>query len=217
MLQLYTYFRSSAAYRVRIALNLKGLPYQPTVIWLPDGEHAQAAYMEKNPQALVPTLVDGDVTLSQSLAIIEYLDETQPGPRLLPDAPAEKARARALAQAIACDIHPINNLRVLKYLKSSMGQDQAEIDTWYRHWCDEGLGALERELSTGPETTFALGEAPGLVDVCLAPQIFNARRFKVQMEAYPTLARIDDACQQLRAFADAAPMAQPEANDPRLA
>jgi len=217
MLQLYTYFRSSAAYRVRIALNLKGLPYQPIVVWLPDGEHAQSAYMAKNPQALVPALVDGDTTLSQSLAIIEYLDETQPGLKLLPASSVGKARARALAQAIACDIHPINNLRVLKYLKTSMGHEQAAVDQWYRHWCDEGLSALERELSSGPATRFALGEEPGLVDLCLVPQIFNARRFKVQIERYPTLARIDEACQKLPAFADAAPMAQPEANDPRLA
>jgi len=217
MLQLYTYFRSSAAYRVRIALNLKGLRYESKVVWLPDGEHAQASYMEKNPQALVPALVDGEVILSQSLAIIEYLDETQPGPLLLPQAAAEKARARSLAQAIACDIHPLNNLRVLKYLKSSLGHDQSEVDAWYQHWCYEGLGALERELSAGPATTFALGETPGIVDVCLVPQIFNARRFKVQVEAYPTLLRIEQACQQLQAFADAAPMAQAEANDPRLA
>ena len=216
MLQLYTYFRSSAAYRVRIALNLKGLPYEPTVVWLPSGEQAQEAYKQTNPQALVPALVDGDVTLSQSLAIIEYLDETKPGTRLLPEAPAERARARSLAQAIACDIHPVNNLRILKYLKSTMGQEQAAIDEWYRHWCNEGLGALERELSAGLEHVFALGDTPGLVDLCLVPQIFNARRFKVDMDQYPVLARIEANCQKLPAFADAAPMSQPEANDPRL-
>ncbi|MFK7967342.1 MAG: maleylacetoacetate isomerase [Burkholderiaceae bacterium] len=216
-MQLYTYFRSSAAYRVRIALNLKGLPYEPTVVWLPSGEQAQEAYKKTNPQALVPALVDGDVTLSQSLAIIEYLDETKPGTPLLPEAPAERARARSLAQAIACDIHPVNNLRILKYLKTTMGQEQAAIDEWYRHWCHEGLGALERELSAGPERLFALGDTPGLVDLCLVPQIFNALRFKVDMTQYPVLARIDENCQKLPAFADAAPMAQPEANDPRLA
>lgn len=216
MLQLYTYFRSSAAYRVRIALNLKGLSWQPHVVWLPAGEQAQEPYRQTNPQALVPTLVDGEQTISQSLAIIEYLDETRDGPALLPAGPAEKARARSLALAIACDIHPINNLRILKYLKSELGHDQETIDTWYRHWCDEGLAGLEVELARLPRQDYALGPTPGLVDICLVPQVFNARRFNVDISKYPTIERIDATCNQLAAFSDAAPGAQPEAKDPRL-
>ncbi len=216
MLQLYTYFRSSAAYRVRLALNLKGLSWQPHVVWLPSGEQAQEPYRQTNPQALVPTLVDGEQTISQSLAIIEYLDETRDGPALLPTGPAEKARARSLALAIACDIHPINNLRILKYLKSELGHDQETIDAWYRHWCDEGLAGLEVELARQPRHDYALGPAPGLVDICLVPQVFNARRFNVDISKYPTIERIDATCNQLPAFRDAAPGAQPEAKDPRL-
>ncbi len=216
MLQLYTYFRSSAAYRVRIALNLKGLPWEPKVVWLPAGEQAGADYLDVNPQALVPALVDGDNILSQSLAIIEYLDETQPGAKLMPADALGRARARSLALLIACDIHPLNNLRILKYLKNQLGHAQPEIDTWYRHWCEEGLAGLERELARGPATPFALGETPGIVDICLVPQVFNARRFEVDISRYPTIERIDAACNALPAFADAAPMAQPETSDPRL-
>lgn len=216
MLHLYTYFRSSAAYRVRIALNLKGLPYEPKVVWLPTGEQTAQAYLDTNPQALVPTLVDGDVSLSQSLAIIEYLDDTQSGPLMLPQEAVAKARVRSLAQAIACDIHPLNNLRVLKYLKSELGHDQADADRWYRHWCDQGMVGLEAELARLPQQTFAFGESPGLIDLCLVPQVFNARRFKVDMSQYPTIERIDQNCAKLPAFQQAAPGAQPDSKDPRL-
>ncbi len=216
MLKLYTYFRSSASYRVRIALNLKGLQPQSEVVWLPGGEQAGENYLDVNPQALVPALIDGDKTLGQSLAIIEYLDETQPGAKLMPVDAFERARVRSLAQLIACDIHPLNNLRVLKYLKRPLDHSQEEVDTWYRHWCDEGLAALEREFSRQAVTSFAMGEMPGLVDICLVPQVFNARRFKVDIARYPNIERIDAACAALPAFADAAPQAQPEASDPRL-
>ncbi|MGH1359686.1 MAG: maleylacetoacetate isomerase [Burkholderiaceae bacterium] len=215
-MQLYTYFRSSAAYRVRIALNLKGLAFEPRVVWLPAGEHSQATYRQTNPQALVPTLIDGEHTISQSLAIIEYLDETQTGPALMPATAAARAQVRSLSQAIACDIHPLNNLRILKYLKNELGHDQETVDTWYRHWCDEGLAGLEQALARLPKQTFAFGESPGLMDICLVPQVFNARRFKVDMSRYPTIERIDAACNELAAFTEAAPGAQPEASDPRL-
>jgi maleylacetoacetate isomerase len=212
VLTLYTYFRSSASFRVRIALNLKGLAYTPEVVWLPDGEQQAPGYRQLNPAGLTPTLVDDGKALTQSLAIIEYLDETRPRPPLLPADPWARARVRALAQTIACEIHPLNNLRVLKYLKTPLGQPQPAIDQWYRHWCELGLGALEAGLVGHSGTgTFCHGEAPGLADICLVPQILNARRFEVDLTPYPVVMRVFDACMKLPAFDTAQPSRQPEA------
>lgn len=210
-LQLYTYFRSSAAFRVRIALNLKGLAWEPEVVWLLSGEQTREGYRKLNPLGLVPTLVDGDLRLTQSMAIIEYLDETHPEPPLLARGPAARARIRALAQIVACDIHPVNNLRILKYLKSTLGQDQAAIDDWYRHWCIEGLQAYEGELEAGPPGRFSHGDSPTLADICLVPQVFNARRFDVALDRYPRLMAAFDACMALPAFESAQPSRQPDA------
>jgi maleylacetoacetate isomerase len=212
MLTLYTYFRSSAAFRVRIALNLKKLDWQPEVIWLPDGEQSRPPYQTVNPQSLVPTLVDGDHRLAQSMAIIEYLDETHPQPPLLPGGSHDRARIRSLAQLIACDIHPLNNLRVLKYLKRGLGQTQEAIDTWYRHWCVEGLSAYERQLADGRAGQFSHGDQVSLADVCLVPQIFNAQRFAVDIGQFPTIQAIFDRCMKLDAFDAAQPSKQAEAS-----
>ena len=211
MLTLYTYFRSSAAFRVRIALNLKGLEWQPEVIWLPSGEQSGTAYLQANPQGLVPTLVEDGHHLAQSIAIIEYLDETHPQPPLLPGSPRDRARLRSLAGLLACDIPPINHLRIRKYLKREMGQSQAAIDTWYRHWCNQGLAAYERQLDDGGAGRFSHGDHPSLADICLVPQVFNARRYEVDMAAYPRVSAIVDNCMVLPAFQDAEPSRQPEA------
>ncbi|ARP82625.1 maleylacetoacetate isomerase [Bordetella genomosp. 8] len=213
-MQLYSYFRSSAAYRVRIALNLKGLPYEyvPVHLVKDGGQQLKPEYTRLNPQALVPTLVDGDAVLTQSMAIIEYLDETHPQPPLLPDTPIARARVRALAQGIACDIHPLNNLRVLRYLKRELDLPDQARDTWYRHWVESGLLALERMLADSPDTgAFCHGDAPTLADACLVPQVYNARRLDCDLSAMPTIVRIDAACLALPAFAQAAPDAQPDA------
>ena len=212
MLRLYTYFRSSAAFRVRIALNHKGLPWQPEVVWLLTDEQKSPAYQAVNPQSLVPTLVDGGHRLNQSLAIIEYLDETQPGPRLLPADPLGRARVRSLSMLIAAEIHPINNLRVLKYLKTDLGVSQEAADTWYRHWVSEGLAAFERQLQDGATGRYCHGDTVSMADACLVPQIFNARRFETKVERYPAVMRIFDACMALEAFRKAEPAAQPEAS-----
>lgn len=212
MLTLYTYFRSSAAFRVRIALNLKGLDWSPEVIWLPGGEQTGSDYRSVNVQGLVPTLVDGDARLHQSLAIIEYLDETKPGQKLLPADPLNRARVRSLSQLVACDIHPINNLRILNYLKKTLDQSQEAVDTWYRHWCDEGLTALEAELTDPRTGLFSHGDTVTMADLCLVPQVFNAQRFKVDMSRYPNVMRIFSRCMSMDAFSKAQPSAQPEAS-----
>jgi maleylpyruvate isomerase len=210
--KLYDYFRSSAAYRVRIALNLKGLSYDHASVHLTKGEQRAETYVAINPQALVPTLVDDGATLTQSLAIIEYLDERHPQPPLLPAGPAERARVRALALSIACDIHPLNNLRVLKYLTGVLKIGDDAKNAWYRHWIDVGLAALEKQLGSDPATgAYCHGESPTLADICLVPQLANARRMSVPLEAYPILLRIDDNCRGLDAFAQAAPERQPDA------
>ena len=211
MFTLYTYFRSSAAFRVRIALNLKALAWQPEVVWLPSGEQAADQYRNLNPQALVPTLVADGQRLAQSMAIIEYLDEVHPQPPLMPGTPLDRARIRSLAQLVACDIHPLNNLRILKYLKHEMGQQQDAIDRWYRHWCIQGLAAYERELATGAGGQFSHGDVATLADICLVPQVFNAQRFEVDMTKFPLVMAVFERCMRLPAFDDAQPSRQAEA------
>jgi maleylacetoacetate isomerase len=212
-LKLYDYFRSSAAYRVRIALELKGVAPERAFVHLRHGAQHGADYRALNPQGLVPALVTDDgAVLTQSLAIIEWLDETHPEPPLLPRTPDERARVRALALAIACDIHPLNNLRVLKYLTGEMGQTDAARDAWYAHWCEVGLAALEAQLVRDASTgRFCHGDAPTLADICLVPQLANARRVDLDLTPFPTLLAIEAACLALPAFAAAAPARQPDA------
>jgi maleylpyruvate isomerase len=211
-MKLYGYFRSSAAYRVRIALALKGLPYEYAAVHLRKGEQGSQSYRALNAQELVPTLADEGGTFTQSLAIIEYLEERYPRPPLLPNAPEARARVRAIALAIACDIHPLDNLRVLQYLVRTIGASEEAKNAWYRHWIDVGLGALEWQLTHEAATgTFCHGESPTLADVCLVPQLANARRFGVPLDAYPCLLRIEAACNALPAFIAALPEKQPDA------
>ena len=212
-MKLYDYFRSSAAYRVRIALNLKGLTPERAFVHLRKGAQRADDYLALNAQGLVPALaLDDGTLLTQSLAIIEYLDETQPKPPLLPRVATERARVRSIALAIACDIHPLNNLRVLLYLKNTLGIADEQKDAWYRYWVDVGFEALERQLSRDPATgRYCHGDTPTLADVCLVPQLANARRMGVDIGPYPTLARIETACVALPAFAAAAPEKQPDA------
>ncbi|WP_227104737.1 maleylacetoacetate isomerase [Chromobacterium rhizoryzae] len=208
---LYGYFRSSAAYRVRIALNLKGLDYRYQAVNLLKGEQRSPEYLAINPQGLVPLLDDGGVKIAQSLAICEYLDEAYPdAPRLLPSAPAARARVRALALAIAADIHPLQNTRVGKYLQTEYGKDEEGKAAWIRHWIRTGFDALEQALAESP-SRYAAGEQPTLADVCLLPQVFSARRFGLDLSAYPHIVRVADALEQLPAFADAHPSRQPDA------
>jgi maleylacetoacetate isomerase/maleylpyruvate isomerase len=209
--KLFTYFRSSAAFRVRIALNLKGLGYEPVFVHLAKGEHRAAAYAKVNPQALVPTLeLDDGTRLNQSLAIIEYLDETHPQPALIPREGKARARVRSLSYLIASEIHPVNNLRVLQYLKRALGQNEDQINTWYRHWIADGLAKLEAELaaSTGK---FCHGDTPTMADCCLVPQIFNAKRYQSDLAPYPSTMRVFETCMKLDAFDRAQPSRQPDA------
>lgn len=208
---LHDYFRSSAAFRVRIALNLKGIAAERHFIHLRKGEQAAPDYLKINPQGLVPALVDDDHALTQSLAIIEYLEETQPTPSLLPRMPADRARVRALALAIACDIHPLNNLRVLNYLRHTLKADQPAIDAWYRHWIKEGFTAFEAMLRAPGTGRFCQGDQPGLADICLVPQVFNAKRLDCPLGDYPTLMRVFDSCMAVPAFEAARPENQPDA------
>ncbi len=210
-MKLYTYFRSSAAFRVRIALHLKGLAYDPVVIHLAKGEHRKPEYANAYPQALLPTLIDGGAALSQSLAIIEYLDEKHPIPPLLPKDAVGRARVRSLALLVACEIHPLNNLRTLQYLKRELGQNEAQINTWYRHWVADGLVKLEADLSKAETRNFCHGDSPTMADCCLVPQIFNAKRYNSDLAPYPTVMRIFDACMKLDAFERAQPSKQPDA------
>lgn len=214
MLKLYTYFRSSAAYRVRIALNLKGIPYDSVPVHLlrDGGQQLQSDYRDINPSALVPTLQTDDKYLPQSLAIIEYLEECHPDYPLLPSDPLGRARVRALAQSIACDVHPINNLRVLKYLTGTLRVSEDAKKEWYRHWVKEGFATFEALLARAPETgRFCHGDAPGLAECCLVPQIYNAERFNVDLSPYPRLADIHARCAELPAFIAAHPGQQPDA------
>jgi maleylacetoacetate isomerase len=212
-MQLHTYFRSSASYRVRIALNLKGLPARQVGVHLNrgGGEQFNPSFKALNPQALVPVLMEGAFTLSQSLAIMEYLEERYPTPALLPTSVEDRARVRQYALAIACDIHPLNNLRVLKYLTGTMGLSEEAKNTWVKNWVGLGLQALETELAVQRNGDFCVGNQPTMADCCLVPQLFNAKRFGVDLAAYPTLQAIDTACQELPAFQAAQPAAQPDA------
>ena len=203
--------RSSACYRVRIALHWKGIPFEKLSVDLlrDGGEQHHDDYRAVNPQGLVPTLRDGPVALRQSLAIIEYLEETHPEPRLLPQDPVERAHVRAMAQLIACDVHPLNNLRVLRYLEGTLGLGDETRLAWYRHWIAEGLTALESLVAKeATSTSFCFRASPSLADLCLVPQIFNARRYDCPLEPYPTLCRIDAACRELPAFRAAHPEAE---------
>jgi len=212
-MKLYDYFRSSAAYRVRIALNLKGLAPERVFIHLRKGAQRDEGYLAVNPQGLVPALATDDGTvLTQSLAIIEYLDEIAPSPPLLPGKAVDRARVRSLSLAIACDIHPLDNLRVLRYLLHTVGVEEAQKDAWYKYWIDVGLEALETAVAGNPATgRFCHGDVPTLADICLVPQLANARRVDMDLSPYPTLTRIEAACQALPAFAAAAPGKQPDA------
>ena len=212
MLRLHEFFRSSASFRVRIALNLKGLDYKPVSYRLKSGEHRAPAYLSLNPQGLVPALECDDGVISQSLAIIEYLDRIKPDPRLIPDDPAARARVLAIALTIACDIHPLNNLRVLRYLEDDLGIDDAGIKRWYGHWIAIEFTGLETRLAQSPECgRFCHGDSPGLADICLVPQVFNAQRFDCPLTEFPTIRRISDACMEIEAFRAAAPERQPDA------
>ena len=213
MIRFHGYFRSSSSYRCRIAFNLKGLEYEfvPVHLVKDGGQHKQADYRALNPQSLVPTVEVGDLVLTQSPAILEWMDETHPEPRLLPQDPAERAAVRAFCAVIACEIHPLQNLRVLKYLGSELDQDQGGKDAWCQRWIGEGLAACEALLSKRPATTFAFGDAPGMAEIYLVPQIFSAQRFKVDLSRMPRLNAIFAACEALPAFANAHPAKQPDA------
>ncbi|MCZ6773758.1 MAG: maleylacetoacetate isomerase [Proteobacteria bacterium] len=212
-MKLHNYFRSSTSFRVRIALNLKGVTAEYLSYHLRKGEQRSAAYLKINPQGLVPTLeLDNGDIIGQSMAILEYLDETYPEPPLLPPDPAGRARVRSLSYAIACDIHPLNNLRVLGYLADPLGHDAAAVAEWFRHWVVVEFAALEARLSSEPQTgEFCHGDTPTMADICLVCQVTNNQRFKVDMAHYPTINRIHESCMALESFARAAPMAQPDA------
>ncbi|HTE40662.1 MAG TPA: maleylacetoacetate isomerase [Steroidobacteraceae bacterium] len=211
-MNLHTLFRSSAAFRVRIALNIKGLKYNSIPKVLANNEHRTAQYLQLNPQGLIPALEIDGVVLQQSLAIIEYLDETHPSPPLLPQDPVSRAKVRAMALAIACEIHPLNNLRVLNYLRKELGQSEDAVNAWYRHWVVEGFAGLEvmvRESSSAKRYSFA--DALSMADVLLVPQMFNARRFNCDLAPFPTLVAISAHLESLPAFHAARPEAQPDA------
>ena len=213
-MKLYSYFRSSAAYRVRIALNLKGLAYEYAPIHLlrDGGEQLKPDYRGLNPDGIVPTFIEGDNVLTQSLAIIEYMVETHPEPPLLPGRPLDRAFVRSVALQIACEIHPVDNLRVLKYLKHTLKVGDEAKDAWYRHWLESGFESLEKRLANDARVgKLCFGDTPTLADLCLVPQVFNAQRFNLDMSRYPTIERIANHAGQIDAFARAAPGQQPDA------
>ena len=212
MLTFYGYWRSSASYRVRIALNLKGLPCEHRPVHLVRNEQHSAQFLARNPHALVPVLETDGRCLTQSLAIMEFLEEVYPERPLLPADPFDRAWVRAVAQAVACEIHPVNNLRVLKYLTEELGVADAARLGWYRHWIALGFTGLEAQLEALPGD-FSLGDKPGLLEACLVPQVYNARRFECDLEAYPRLTALDARCRSHEAFRAAAPEAQPDAPD----
>lgn len=212
MRTLYTFFRSSTSYRVRIALAVKGLEWEPHYISLPKMEHRSAAYMEINPQGLVPALIDGGLLLAQSLAILEYLDEVYPEPRILPDDPADRAYVRGIAQIVGCDMHPLNNIRVLKWLKARWGFSDDDTNEWYAHWIAEGLRAFEATLAReGRHGVYCLGDTLTIADICLVPQVANARRFACDLAAFPLTTAIADRIAALPAVQAVAPQTQADA------
>ncbi|MCH7393254.1 maleylacetoacetate isomerase [Acinetobacter dispersus] len=208
-MKLYSYFRSSAAYRVRIALNLKALPYETEAVHLVKNEQQLASYRALNPSQLVPTLLDQDQTFTQSLSILEYLEERYPAKALLPKDLVERAKIRAFAQSIACDIHPINNLRVLKYLQNDLAISNEQKTLWYRHWILEGFHSLEMQLQHS-NGQFCFGSQPTFADCCLIPQVYNAKRFKIDLSAFPKIESIYQHCLTLPAFLNATPEQQPD-------
>ena len=213
-IRLYSFWRSSAAYRVRIALNLKGLPYETVPVHLvkDGGEQHSTAFAELNPQELIPVLMHGNRVLRQSMAIIEYLEDTWPEPALMPTIVRDRQRVRALAQAIACEIHPLNNLRVQQYLEKTFKASEAQREEWTRHWIRVGFESFEKLLADNPSTgEFCEGDVPTMADCLLVPQVYNAVRFKVDMAPFPTIRRVNEACQALDAFQAAKPENQPDA------
>lgn len=211
-MELFNYFRSSASYRVRIALALKGLPYTYRAVALTKNEQFNESYAAVSASRLVPLLKDGDRVLTQSLAIIEYLDETHPQPPLLPADPLQRARVRAIAYDIACEIHPLNNLRVLRYLVRDLKVSEDDKNRWYRHWVETGLEVVERQLAGHPATgRFCHGDAPSLADICLVPQIHNAQRFECRLDHVPTVMRVFETCMAHEAFASTQPARCPDA------
>ncbi|HEY8507055.1 MAG TPA: maleylacetoacetate isomerase [Steroidobacteraceae bacterium] len=211
-MKLYTYFRSSAAYRARIALNYKGLAYEQISKHLRNGEHRKADYLALNAQGLIPALEDAGTTIPQTIAIMEYLEETHPEPPLLPRSPVDRAMVRSMALLVACDIHPLNNSRVLQYLRGPLGQDESAVNKWYAHWIAEGLGSLEKQAQRfSGDGKHLFGNSVTMADVCLVPQMYNARRFNCDVTPYPLLCAIDAHLRTLPAFADAAPEKQPDA------
>jgi maleylacetoacetate isomerase len=209
-MRLYDYWRSSAAYRVRIALNIKGLEVEQMPVDLRAGGQRAEEYLKLNPQGLVPFFEDGPLAISQSMAILEYLDEAYPEAPILPADPIQRAKARAVAQIIACDIHPLNNLRVLQFLESHLKANQKQRGLWYHHWLSNGFQAVEAMVKDLPGD-FCLGDEPTLADICLVPQVYNAKRYEFDLSAYPTIRAINDRCQAVEAIAKAAPQHQPDA------
>jgi maleylpyruvate isomerase len=211
-MKLYTFFRSSASFRVRIALNYKGLPYEPVIVSLPKAEHAEPGFRVVNPQGLVPALDDSGHVLSQSLAIMEYLDEAHTGPKLLPADPIARAYVRAFSQLVACEIHPLNNLRTLKYIKKTYDLDEEGVNGWYRHWIAEGFALMETFLlEEGKHGRHVYRDQITMADCCLVPQVFNAQRYQCDLNPYPTVMRIFDECMKIGAFIAAQPSKQPDA------
>jgi len=209
-MKLYSFFNSSTSYRVRIALALKGLPYDYTGVNLRGGDQGQDAYRALSPAGIVPVLVDGDTSLTQSLAIIDYLDRRYPEPRLIPEEPLARARVLEIAQTIACEIHPINNIRVLKYLSGKLGVSEEDKNAWYRHWVDEGLGAVEQLLARLPAGPYCVGEQPTLADCCLVPQVANAMRMGCDLTRFTRIGAVYAHCVAQPAFVQAAPAGQPD-------
>jgi maleylacetoacetate isomerase len=212
-MKLYSFFNSSTSFRVRIALALKGLPYEYAGVNLRSGEQGKDAHRALSPAGIVPVLVDGDVTLTQSLAIIDYLDQRHPTPRLVPEDPVLRARVLEIAQTIACEIHPINNIRVLKYLTGTLGASEEGKSAWYKHWVDEGLAAVESLLSRLPARAYCVGDAPTLADCCLVPQVANALRMGCDLSRFTRVQAVYEHCMKQAAFIQAAPQNQPDYAD----
>jgi len=211
-MKLYTFFRSSASFRVRIALNHKGLKYEPALVNLPKGEHLHAGYKSINSQGLVPALEEAGSLLAQSLAIIEYLDEVHPGPKLLPADPIDRHYVRAFSQIVACEVHPLNNLRTLKYVRRTYGLDEEGVNAWYRHWIAEGFTLMESFLLEQKKTgKYCFRDQVSMADCCLVPQVFNAQRYQCDLTPYPEVMRIHEECMKRDAFVRAQPSAQPDA------